>query len=63
MRTDWIAQNPDHYGSSESRTAWHNSRFGMRTVNKSDVTIFPFQFSAPRNIIAKRLPDAAPAEE
>jgi|TARA_B100000524_G_C23635411_1_gene364738 hypothetical protein len=35
----------------------------MRTVNKSDVTIFPFKFSAPRNIIAKRLPDAAPAEE
>lgn len=46
-------KDPDHYGGSERRTMWHNSHFGMREVNKSNVTLFPFQFTAMQDIIDK----------
>lgn len=43
----------DHQGLSESRVASHNSHFGMRTMNKRDINIFPFKFESMQHI-AKR---------
>ena len=48
----------DHQGLSESRVASHNSHFGMREMNKKDISIFPFKYlsmqsASPR---ARRVP-------
>jgi len=34
----------DHQGKVESRVQAHNAHFGMRSLNKSYVSIFPFNF-------------------
>ena len=39
-------------GLSESRVASHNSHFGMRSLNKSTFSIFPFKFVAMDHIRA-----------
>jgi len=43
----------DHQGLSESRVASHNSHFGMRSVNKHQVKMFPFNF-LPMGKIAEK---------
>ena len=42
----------DHQGLSESRVASHNSHFGMRTMNKRDINIFPFKFESMQRVHA-----------
>merc|ERR1719337_515761 len=43
----------DHQGLSESRVASHNSHFGMRSMNKRDITIFPFKYLSMQTIANK----------
>jgi len=39
LRTD-----ADHNGKSQHRLNTHNGHFGMRSVNKSSLSFFPFKF-------------------
>ena len=41
----------DHQGLSESRVASHNSHFGMRDMNKRDITFFPFKFLSMKRVL------------
>lgn len=52
----------DHQGLSESRVASHNSHFGLRELNKRNVTIFPFSF-VPMHRIAEKHQVDYPVEE
>jgi hypothetical protein len=47
----------DHQGLSESRVASHNSHFGMRDMNKRDITFFPFKFLSMKHIADKHKVD------
>ena len=52
----------DHQGLSESRVASHNSHFGARSLNKGNVTLFPFSFK-PMSAIAANHHVPYPTEE
>jgi len=48
-----IRQTHDHNGMADSRVASHNSHFGLRSLNKGNVTIFPFSFQPVKAIEEK----------
>ena len=49
-----LRSDADHNGKSSHRLDTHNGRFGMRSVNKNNVVIFPFNYMSMGNIIKKR---------
>ena len=46
-----MRQTYDHSGLSESRTASHNTHFGFRSLNKTTLNIFPFNFKPMSRVI------------
>ena len=52
-----------HNGESQHRVDTHNARYGMRQRNKSNISIFPFNFEAMNNIISKRTPVSEDADD
>lgn len=41
-----VRMDPNHQGGTDSRVTAHNSRFGMREINKRTFKIFPFNWTS-----------------
>lgn len=46
-----VRMDHNHQGCTDARVAAHNSRFGMREINKRSFNVFPFSWSSKDAII------------
>lgn len=52
-----VRADHNHQGGTDGRVESHNSRFGMREMNKRTITIFPFNWKPKSAIIEQHRSD------